>query len=46
MYDALANEGATVVLSIHISLALSAIVDVARIACTSAQVRSVLRWLA
>ena len=32
IYDALADEGATHVLSIHISVALSAVVDVARIA--------------
>ena len=32
MYDALADEGATEVLSIHISVALSAVVDVARVA--------------
>jgi DegV family protein with EDD domain len=32
MYDALADEGATHVLSIHISKALSAIVDVAHVA--------------
>ena len=32
IYDALADEGATDVLSIHISIALSAVVDVARIA--------------
>ena len=32
MYDSLAEEGATDVLSIHISVALSAVVDVARVA--------------
>lgn len=32
MYDSLADEGATDVLSIHISVALSAVVDVARVA--------------
>ena len=32
MYDALADEGATYVLSIHISKALSAVVDVAQVA--------------
>lgn len=32
MYDALADEGATAVLSIHVSAALSAVVDVARVA--------------
>jgi DegV family protein with EDD domain len=32
LYDALADEGATEVLSIHISIALSAVVDVARVA--------------
>lgn len=32
MYDALADEGATEVLSIHIAIALSAVVDVARTA--------------
>jgi DegV family protein with EDD domain len=32
MYDALADEGASAVISIHISVALSAVVDVARIA--------------
>ena len=31
MYDSLADEGATQVLSIHISVALSAVVDVARV---------------
>ena len=31
-YDSLANEGATEILSIHISIALSAVVDTARIA--------------
>ena len=32
LYDALAEEGATVILSIHVSVALSAVVDVARVA--------------
>lgn len=32
MYDSLADEGATQVLSIHVSIALSAVVDTARIA--------------
>lgn len=37
MYDALADEGATDILSIHISRALSAVVDVARIAAQETQ---------
>ena len=32
LYDALAEEGATVILSIHVSVALSAVVGVARVA--------------
>ena len=32
LYDALVGEGATVILSIHVSVALSAVVDVARVA--------------
>jgi len=32
MYDALADEGATEILSIHISVALSAVADIARVA--------------
>ena len=37
MYDALADEGATAILSIHISMALSAVVDVARVAAQETQ---------
>jgi DegV family protein with EDD domain len=37
MYDAFADEGATAILSIHISMALSAVVDVARIAAQDIQ---------
>jgi DegV family protein with EDD domain len=37
LYDSLADEGATDVLSIHISVALSAVVDVARVAARETQ---------